>query len=423
MRSTAYLYSIAILQQSMKVKLNASLVKTLKPANKLYTVRDTEIPGFILRVSPSGGKVYYMDYRASGKRKSYRIGNNLTPAQARDVAKRLSADIAHGKDIQSEKQRRRLEAERAKFNTLGGFLKFKYEPWAITELKWGAGTVDRVRYNFAHLMSKSLSDINAWIMTNWRREQINLGKSKTTVNRDVAALSSVLSKAAQWEILESNPLAKLKPLKVDTKKKVRYLTEDENKRLRSALEARDHHLKAGRSSGNDWRRKRGYKLLPEVPSFGDHLTPMVLLTLNTGLRRGEAFSLTWENINFATKMLTIEGADAKSGHTRHIPLNQKALTILKTWRKQSKAEGLVFPSKDGTRLDNVRKSWAGVLKASGISDFRWHDLRHDFASKLVMKGVPLNTVRELLGHASLDTTLRYAHLAPDHKADAVAMLD
>jgi len=103
-------------------------------------------------------------------------------------------------------------------------------------------------------------------------------------------------------------------------------------------------------------------------------------------------------------------------------LNDEALSVLRQWQKQIKGEGLVFPGKNGSRLDNVRKSWAGLLKNASITGFRWHDLRHDFASKLVMAGVPLNTVRDLLGHADLTTTLRYAHLAPDHRAQAVALL-
>lgn len=121
-------------------------------------------------------------------------------------------------------------------------------------------------------------------------------------------------------------------------------------------------------------------------------------------------------------MLTIEGAYAKSGKTRHIPLNTEALRTLKTWRHQTPHSASVFPSKDGNPFNNVKKAWAGILTRAEIKNFRWHDMRHHFASKLVMAGVDLNTVRELLGHSDMAMTLRYAHLAPEHKANAVEKL-
>jgi site-specific recombinase XerD len=83
---------------------------------------------------------------------------------------------------------------------------------------------------------------------------------------------------------------------------------------------------------------------------------------------------------------------------------------------------LVFPGKNGERFIHIKKSWGGVIDRAEINGFRFHDLRHHFASKLVMAGVDLNTVRELLGHADIEMTLRYAHLAPEHKAKAVAKL-
>lgn len=156
----------------------------------------------------------------------------------------------------------------------------------------------------------------------------------------------------------------------------------------------------------------------------DHLKPMVLLSMNTGMRQGEVFKLTWSNVNFETKHLTVTGQTAKSGKIRHIPLNSEAFEVLEKWRNQN-ADGnrYVFANRQGEPFDNVKKGWAKVLKSATIEDFRWHDLRHHFASRLVMAGVNLNTVRELLGHSSYAMTLRYAHLSAEHKAVAVELLN
>ena len=238
------------------------------------------------------------------------------------------------------------------------------------------------------------------------------------------ALKAALSKAVEWGLVEPHPLAKVKPSKVDTKAVVRFLSDDEERRLRSALDARDRRLREQRAKWNEYRQKyRKGAVLPELGHFGDHLQPVVLLAVNTGLRRGELFSLTWVDVDLGRAILTIRGHTAKSGTTRHVPLNAEALDVLRRWKAQTGAQGnLVFPAEDGERLNNVRKSWAGVLKAAGIRDFRFHDLRHHFASRLVMAGVDLYVVKELLGHSSIQMTERYSHLAPEHKAAAVARL-
>ena len=150
---------------------------------------------------------------------------------------------------------------------------------------------------------------------------------------------------------------------------------------------------------------------------------MVLVALNTGLRRGELFSLTWDNVCFERATLTVQGETAKSGKTRHVPLNIVALHALKEWQKITSSSNLVFSNtKTGNAFSHVKKSWASLLDMANIKNFRWHDMRHHFASKLVMAGADLNIVRELLGHSDIKMTLRYAHLAPEHKANIVAML-
>jgi site-specific recombinase XerD len=104
-------------------------------------------------------------------------------------------------------------------------------------------------------------------------------------------------------------------------------------------------------------------------------------------------------------------------------LNGEALSVLNGWQKQTDGEaGLCFPGKKGKPMHDVNTAWENLMEAAKIESFRWHDMRHHFASWLVMAGVDLNTVRELLGHADLKMTLRYAHLAPGHKAAAVEKL-
>jgi site-specific recombinase XerD len=132
-------------------------------------------------------------------------------------------------------------------------------------------------------------------------------------------------------------------------------------------------------------------------------------------------------VNFAERVIFVRADAEKSEKERYVPLNKLAFETLSRWHRQSKRvtpRNLVFPSpKTCEKLDNCKSSWEALLKRAGIENFRWHDMRHDFASQLVMKGVDLNTVRELLGHSDLKMTLRSAHLAPENKMKAVEMLD
>jgi len=206
---------------------------------------------------------------------------------------------------------------------------------------------------------------------------------------------------------------------------VRCLSNDEYKRLLIALDEREERIRAERDTANLWRKSRGYTLYPDLRAvtYADHLKPMILISLNTGVRWGELTKLTWVCVDLERKFLTVIAKNAKSSKTRHVPLNSAAVDVLTAWKKQGNSSQLVFPNKDGNAFDNLDKSWAAVLESAKISSFRWHDLRHTFASYLVMAGVDLNTVRELMGHSDIKMTLRYAHLAPEHKADALTKLE
>jgi integrase len=222
----------------------------------------------------------------------------------------------------------------------------------------------------------------------------------------------------------------VKLIKADKTGRIRYLTSDEETRLRNALKARDDRRRVRRERANAWRHERGYAEWPA--DNPDHLTPIVLLALNSGLRKGEIFNLKWPDVDLTGAQLTIRGEGEmridgrKTGQTRYVPLNREALDVLTNWHEATTQHtGFVFSgradSEDG-RLDDIKKAWLPVVRAARLQAFRFHDLRHTFASKLVMRGVDLNTVRELLGHSDIKMPLRYAHLAAEHKAAAVAKL-
>ncbi|MEJ1392978.1 MAG: site-specific integrase [Candidatus Sedimenticola sp. (ex Thyasira tokunagai)] len=410
----------------MRARLNRTNIRKLESKRSSYYVSDTDFPAFRVRVTPKGAKTFYLLYRnAKNRQITYKIGTfgEVTPESARDIAEKKMAEIKLGGDPAAEKQESKRKSEQEQFIILRGFIEHKYGPWLLTKWKTGSEIRQRIESTFSSFLDKRLDEVTPWLIEKWRKGRIEQGRAVGTINRDLGALKACLAKAVEWDVINDHPLKKVKPSREDRHGVVRYLSQNEEKLLRAALKIRDEKLKQGRESGNAWRERRGYTPLPDLGDYGDHLTPMILLSLNTGMRRGEVFNLKWADIDFPNETLAIHGHSAKSGKTRHIPLNSEAIDTLKAWQGQQEShKGLVFPGRGGKPFNNVKKAWAGLLADAGIMNFRWHDMRHHFASKLVMVGVDLNTVRELLGHSDFKLTLRYAHLAPEHKAAAVAKL-
>lgn len=162
---------------------------------------------------------------------------------------------------------------------------------------------------------------------------------------------------------------------------------------------------------------------------------MVLVALNTGLRKSEQLRIQWTDIDLGLGQITIR--EGKSGKSRIIPMNRTLKETLERIPKGinrirdkkgnliSRPNPYVFASgrKPELPLNDLPREWEEHLKEAKIENFHWHDLRHTFASRLVMKGVNLYTVSKLLGHQSLAMTHRYAHLAPDYLKSAVFALE
>lgn len=418
----------------MKIKFTEKAIRSLSPQVKPYEAVDVQLPGFLIRIQPTGRQTYYYSYKNNtGKRVRLKLGRHgdITLSQAREMAKATAGDIAKGKDPQTEKQIERERAVRDQAMTLRVFVDEHYAPWVLKHNKRGSSNIYVLNRHFSHLMSKPIAQITAAEIEKWQAAELARSNKQgnslkpATVNRNLTCLRAVFSRAVETRHIGRNPLSAVRNLKQEDDEIIRYLSKAEEKRLYKALRGRHDELVAARQSANQWREDRGYDLYPEFleEEFADHIEPVVLLAINTGLRKGEILCLKWHDVDIDQKIVTVRAANAKSRKVRHVNLNKRAVTVLKNWSNQQDCcSGWVFKNRNGNRFLDIKKAWQSVLASAEITDFRFHDLRHHFASKLVMQGVTLNTVRELLGHSDLATTLRYAHLAQDHKAEAVELL-
>jgi len=252
-----------------------------------------------------------------------------------------------------------------------------------------------VRYLREAFGEKRLKDISYLDLETYRNRRkatpLANGKPRTdaTVNREMATLRHMLNKAVEWGLLEVSPFRKGARLTLrENNQRHRYLTEEEIERLLSAC--------------------------------SPHLKPIVELALHTGMRKGELLNLRWEQIRDGFIYLT----ETKSGKARQIPLSDRAAQVLRELQIRNKWKSPhVCIGPDGKQLKDVKRSFNAACRRAGIEDFRFHDLRHTFASHLVMRGANLKAVQRLLGHSDSKMTDRYAHLSPDHLRESVTLLD
>jgi len=419
-------------QEGERQRVRADESQDVKPVD----LRDTVRSGLVARVTKTGMVTFYLDYRSgAGKRRWLKLGRygpGFGLREARTRAVQVQNAVIDGDDPVAQ----RKSAREASTRTLGAFIDGPYANQARAELRSAESILKRLRANFFEWWDESISSITTAGVRDWRTSRLAAGVSASTINRDLSALSAVLSAAANTgpPLIPRNPIARtLKPLQVDRHRRCRFLDASEHDRLLEALADRDRRIVEKRARANEWRAARDYPLLPSLGPYGDHLTPVVLLALNTGMRRGEILGLTWRAVDFGNGVITVAGEQdksgsggSKSGKTRHIPMTAVARSTLEDWRDQQPRiwpAGLMFPGKGGKRMTTLKTAFTRILKDAGISDFRFHDCRHHFCSMLVQRGVPLAKVRDLAGHSTIQLTERYSHLAPHDLADAIRVLD
>ena len=211
-----------------------------------------------------------------------------------------------------------------------------------------------------------------------------------TVNRLLATLKHMITMAVEWSMVEPDVLMRVRKVQKlkESKGKTRFLEPAECQAL--------------------------------IEHCRGMLKPMVIIALHTGMRRGEIFKLTWDQVDLRRGMIFLE--DTKSGHSREVPLNDSAREAFSLVPCRMDG-GRVFSNPKGETYRTINKAFARACRLAGIRGCTFHTLRHTYASHLVMAGVSIKAVQEFLGHQSLAITMRYSHLGPSHKAEAVGKLD
>jgi integrase len=389
----------------MRAKITKRTVDAAEPREATYLVRDTEVKGFVLVVTPAGAKSYAVDYRVGSGRGSPKRrltigkhGSPRTPETARAEAKRLLAEVAAGRD---PAKAREADRQALSFNQLIDL--YLAEGAAHKKLSTLKADRGRIQHHLRPLLGKSRTDRITRADVERMRNAVTAGTtaqkiedgekrppgSVATGGKGVAAqcvtlVSAILAFANERGICAANPARGVK--KAPVRKVERFLSEAEIGRLAAALDS-----EAERTNN-------------PFPSAA------IKLLLLTGCRRGEIVNLLWGHVDFEHGCLWLP--DSKTG-AKVVYLNAPARALLQTVPRME-GNPRVIP---GTRVESASAAidnvWPNVREAAGLKGVRLHDLRHSFASVGAAGGLSLPIIGALLGHKDATTTARYAHLSAD----------
>lgn len=251
------------------------------------------------------------------------------------------------------------------------------------------------KIHFAHFKrvwgNPPIHTLTVEVLDRYRALRLGEKVGPGTINREMATLKHALSKAVEWKLLRKTAREELTAIR-------KYQEPDGRLRYLSGQPEADRLLQA----------------------CNDSLRPIVLTAIHTGMRKGELLGLTWDSVDMTHGFIRLK--QTKNGKARALPFNETLWSLFSGLRTRQDLPW-VFHDAAGHRWNDIRHPFDAACDSAGLSDFHFHDLRHTFASWLMMRGVPLATVSNLLGHTSPSMTLRYAHLSPKHITSAVRVLD
>ena len=383
-----------------RYKITQRFLRELKPTEKRTEYHDETVTGLILRVSPDlRSKVWYLSYyNHEGARRRFRIGTveSFELDTVKKKARNLLADISRGADPAAEKKAEKIEKEIAKNRTLRNYVEGDYWNNHLKKLRSWKDIKRRIFlfYPDEDMAALTVSMVNKVIAD--RRKQ---GVSEHTLVKDQACLMACLNQAVQDEILEENPLKKWKKLTkgIGGNEVIRYLGQKD--------EVEDYPK---------GERARFLEAVANMDKRFKHTKYIVLLAYYTGMRRGEILNLQWDEVSLNTKTIHLKSDKTKSKKAHTVYLSDKAVSILKEWKEQQKVKSIknyvFFNIETKQPFDSIKTAWNALCKRASIQDFRFHDLRHDFATRQIANGKSIYEVSAMLGHSSVKVTERYAHL-------------
>jgi integrase len=335
-------------------------------------------------------RTWWMSFSANGK--AYR--------KSTETSDRKLAEKIYAKVLTLVTESKWFDVDEAGLRTFDEMMEKYLEEYsklnnAESTYEKNTSLLKHLNHNFSGL---KLNQITAKLIAEYKTMRLSEGSSPASVRNELRLLGHAFNVAIkEWEWVKENPVSKVsfKELKAGTVD--RWLTQDEERRL---LEAAEGKL------------------------YGQ-LKDIIIIALNTGMSQEEILKLEWRNINLFRK--TLITTRKKTEKTRTIPINDTAMELLKQRIKVRHINGIeyVFFNSAGNMIDTgkLKKVFIKTVKDAGIENFRFHDLRHSFATRLVQNGVDLYKVSKLLGHADVSTTQRYAHHYPESLRDGVEVLD
>lgn len=334
------------------------------------------------------GSKYFIDYRANGRRIRKAVGSSKKIAEL--ALKDFEVKIAR-KELGFEAKDQALARLLDEFKVYCGT---NLAPSTQTRYKAIVDNFQRFLSAIYYSLTK-LSQFHPKVFEDFKGFRKQEGAEHRTINAEMIVIRMMFRLAIQWGYLKDNPTDGVSKLRVATTVAPKFLTEEQCKQL---LEASD-----------------------------DFLRPIFFTFLNTGMRKGELENLEWGEVDFDRKKIKIRVKDdwAPKSNEREIPINEGLLAVLLEQQRKAKKSRYVFPDEKGKRIYKNRllcrfKTLAKRLKFGEADTI--HSLRHTFASHLVMKGVDLATIKNLMGHSDIDTTMIYSHLTEKHVDEAVDRL-